>query len=87
MYTPDQMKYSADMSPSGRLINYVLQEAPGLSLAALRYHQGEDLIFGPILRRMLIERKVYKDYAIKDGIQVQIFYTDYGSHHRPKCSR
>ena len=68
VFTPDQMKYKDDISPSGRLLNFVLQEAPGLSLAALRQHQDQDLVFGPILRKMITDKKVYQNYAIKDGI-------------------
>ena len=33
VYTPEQLAYKNDISPSGRLINLVLQEAPGLSLS------------------------------------------------------
>ena len=46
VYTPEEMEYSNDISPSGRLINFVLQEAPGLSLSALRAHQIKDPFFG-----------------------------------------
>ena len=32
IFTPEELEYRQDISPSGRLLNYVLQEAPGLSL-------------------------------------------------------
>ena len=46
IYTPEELEYRQDISPSGRLINLVLQEAPNLSLDALRYHQRKDPFFG-----------------------------------------
>ena len=42
IYTPEELEYRQDISPSGRLINLVLQEARNLSLDALRYHQRQD---------------------------------------------
>ena len=71
VYTEDQQMYKNDVSPSGRLINLVLQEAPGLSLEALRLHQVNDPIFGPIIKEMRDPNENnpnQKDYAIKNGI-------------------
>ena len=68
VYTPDQIAYKNDISPSGRLINFVLQEAPGLSLTALRHHQLQDPYFGPTMKEMMTINKPVKDYAMKDGI-------------------
>ena len=69
VYTQDQQLYKNDVSPSGRLINLVLQEAPGLSLEALRLHQMNDPIFGPIIKELQDPEKLnQKEYAMKNGI-------------------
>ena len=68
VFTSDQMAYKSDLSPSGRLINFVLQEAPGLSLTALKLHQFQDSYFGPILKTFQTTNKPVKDFAVKDGI-------------------
>ena len=71
VYTQDQQIYKNDVSPSGRLINLVLQEAPGLSLEALRLHQMNDPIFGPIIRELQSpdeNNPHQQEYAIKNGI-------------------
>ena len=71
VYIQDQHLYKNDVSPSGRLINLVLQEAPGLSLEALRLHQMNDPILGPIIKELKNpedNNSNQKEYAIKNGI-------------------
>ena len=68
VYTPEHLAYRNDISPSGRLINYVLQEAPGLSLTTLKHHQLADPFFGPKMKQMITENKALEDFAIKNGI-------------------
>ena len=71
IFTPEELEYRQDISPSGRLLNYVLQEAPGLSLDALRLHQRNDPIFGEIIKEMIQNKENTKNtnYAMKNGIQ------------------
>ena len=68
VYTPEQLAYRNDISPSGRLINFVLQEAPGLSLTTLRHHQLTDPYFGPLIKQMMQANKAMDGFAIKNGI-------------------
>ena len=68
VYTPEQLAYRNDISPSGRLINLVLQEAPGLSLNGLRAHQLSDPFFGPKVKEMMESNAAIQGYALKDGI-------------------
>ena len=68
VYTPEQLAYKNDISPSGRLINLVLQEAPGLSLSSLRAHQLSDPFFGPKIKEMIATNTAIQGYALKDGI-------------------
>ena len=68
VYTPEQLAYRNDISPSGRLINLVLQEAPGLSLDGLRAHQLSDPFFGPKIKEMIQSNTALQGYAMKDGI-------------------
>ena len=70
IFTPEELEYRQDISPSGRLLNYVLQEAPGLSLDALRLHQRNDPIFGEIIKEMIQNKENTKNtnYAMKNGI-------------------
>ena len=68
VYTPEQLAYKNDISPSGRLINLVLQEAPGLSLGSLRAHQLNDPFFGPKIKEMMTTNTAIEGYALKDGI-------------------
>ena len=68
VYTPEDMDFKKDISPTGRLINLVLQEAPGLSLQALRYHLHEDPVFGPKMREMIKQSQTIPGYAMKNGI-------------------
>ena len=70
IFTPEELEYRQDISPSGRLINYIIQEAPGMSLDALRQHQRNDPIFGEIIKEMIQnkEKTSNTNYAIKNGI-------------------
>ena len=68
VYTPEHLAYKNDISPSGRLINYVLQEAPGLSLTTLKHHQLADPFFGPKMKQMITENKALEGFAMKNGI-------------------
>ena len=73
VYTPEELEYRQDISPSGRLINLVLQEAPNLSLDALRYHQRQDPFFGEIIKEMNKnkEKTEHTNYAMKNGILIK----------------
>ena len=71
VFTPDQKKYKTDMSPSGRLINFVLQEAPDLSLEALKLHQLEDPVFAPIIKKIYETGRPYMDFLLKDDILIK----------------
>ena len=62
------LEFKEDVSPSGRLINIVLQEAPGLSLEALRAYQLEDDHMGPIMKKMINTMVPMDGYALKSGI-------------------
>ena len=53
VYSPEQLSFHNDIPPSGRLINFVLQEAPGLSIQALKHHQMSDPYLGPKIAEML----------------------------------
>ena len=66
--TPEELHFKKDVSPSGRLINLVLQEAPGMSLQNLKYYQLSDPIFGPIMKSMMETGKPEQDYVLKTGI-------------------
>lgn len=68
VYTPEQLAFKNDISPSGRLINFVLQEAPGISLSVLKHHQLTDPYFGPKMKQMISTNKAMDDYAMKNGI-------------------
>ena len=71
VYTPEQLAIKNDISPSGRLINFVLQEAPGLSLSVLKHHQMEDPYFGPIMKQMIKTNTPVQDYALRSGIMLK----------------
>ena len=71
VYTPEHQVYKNDISPSGRLINLVLQEAPGMSISALKNHQTTNPIFGPKVKEMEETNKQVEGYALKDGILLQ----------------
>ena len=68
VYTPEHLAFKQDISPPGRLINLILEEAPHLSLKALKYHQLSDPYFGPKMNKMINEGKPVEDYIIKNGI-------------------
>ena len=68
VYVPEQLEFQNDISPSGRLINFVLQEAPGMSIAALKHHQMSDPYFGPKISEILKSNKSSEGFALKQGI-------------------
>ena len=66
--TPEELHFKKDVSPSGRLINLVLQEAPGMSIQNLKYYQLLDPVFGPIMKKMMETGQPEQDYVLKTGI-------------------
>ena len=68
VYVPEQLEFQNDISPSGRLINFVLQEAPGMSIAALKHHQMSDPYFGPKITEILKTNKPLESFELKQGI-------------------
>ena len=68
VYAPENLAFQDDVSPSGRLINFVLQEAPGLSITALKHHQMSDAFFGPKIADMLKTNTPIEGFALKQGI-------------------
>ena len=64
----EHQMFKNDISPSGKLINLILSEAPGMSLNALRIHQMEDPVFGPIIQKMIQTQEAIMPYALKEGI-------------------
>ena len=72
VYTPEHLAFKNDISPSGRLINLVLEEAPGLSLDVLKHHQLSDPYFGPKMKQMIDTGKPIEEYAMKEGISLKI---------------
>ena len=68
VYSPEQLDFQNDISPSGRLINFVLQEAPGLSITALKHHQMSDPYFGPKIAEIMKHSKPLDGFALKQGI-------------------
>ena len=68
VYAPEQLEFQNDISPSGRLINFVLQEAPGLSIKALKHHQMSDPYFGPKIAEIMKTNKPLEGFALKQGI-------------------
>ena len=72
VYTPEHLAFKNDISPSGRLINLVLEEAPGLSLDVLKHHQLSDPYFGPKMKQMIDSGTPLEEYALKQGILLKI---------------
>ena len=64
----EHQMFKNDISPSGKLINLILSEAPGMSQSALRVHQMEDPMFGPIIQKMIQTQEAIMPYALKEGI-------------------
>ena len=72
VYTPEHLAFKNDISPSGRLINLVLEEAPGMSLQMLKHHQLSDPYFGPKMKQIIDTNQALPDYALKNGILLKI---------------
>ena len=68
VFTPEHLEFKKDVTPSGRLINMIIQEAPHLSLEALKINQLADPYFGPKMKDMIETNKPVEDYILKNGI-------------------
>ena len=71
VYTPEHLAFKKDITPPGRLINLILEEAPNLSLDALRGHQLADHYFGPKMKQMIETNQPVEDYILKNGIMLR----------------
>ena len=71
VYTPEHLAFKKDITPPGRLINLILEEAPHLSLDALRGHQLADHYFGPKMKQMIETDQPVEDYILKNGIMLR----------------
>ena len=72
----ENMKYwdfTQDISPTGRLLDVVLQETSPDHMIKLRQFQLEDKKWGPILKCLIEKKKSdYQNYAVKKGILIYI---------------
>ena len=65
---PELKEWAGDITPTGKLMHLILSEAPGMSLQALRNHQLQDAVFGPIIKEMVASKQTIPKFALKNGI-------------------